>query len=60
MKISISDNNNERTVQVDTGCDGLDILGVARELRGLLIAYGFHENSVDEHIFIEDNLNHYK
>lgn len=56
MKITISDTTDlleNRIVSVETGNDFPDIHEVARELRGLLIAYGFHEDHVDEYLDLD-------
>jgi len=46
MKITIQ--NYDRQVTVDTGHDDMDIYEVGTELRYLLVAVGFHPESVKE------------
>ena len=45
MKITIEGDRDGASVWLS---DDSDIYEVAEKLRGLLIAYGFHENSVDD------------
>ena len=52
MKITIVDELTKHEASV-TLPEGGDIYEVAESLRGLLIAYGFHEDSVDEVIITE-------
>tara|TARA_Y100000310_G_C20457652_1_gene703808 strand:- start:667 stop:888 length:222 start_codon:yes stop_codon:yes gene_type:complete len=53
MKISIN-RNDGTTVSWESESEDLDMVEVTEVFKGLLVAYGYHPKSVDEHIHNDD------